>query len=209
MTLAPGHRFHGFHSHTWSSAQDANATIKRQLTRLLEHVHLFLDVDDLDDIARLDEYIAQSQLMMLYVSRGYFTSAACQAEMMSMVKWGKPFLLIHESDPKNGGKPWDEFVQECPEQLNATGIFGRLPPEYLQGIQDSGILEGGQADPGHWKRDGWFKASMRPDAPTVAYTLRLKEQILGRHHTPVVWHRIPDFQIVSLKGIAQALLQTS
>ena len=104
------------------------ATIKRQLQLVLPGTRAFLDVDDLDDIMRLDEYIAQSALLLLFVSANYFGSRACQAEIKSTLKWHTPIVLLHEADPNHGGKPWAEFEAECPETLEAEGH--PAPPGY-------------------------------------------------------------------------------
>ena len=44
LTLQRSQRFHVFLSHTWSSAQDQNAVLKRQLLQLLPGCKAFLDV---------------------------------------------------------------------------------------------------------------------------------------------------------------------
>ena len=44
LTLQKGQKWHLFLSHTWSTGQDANATIKRQLQRVLLGSSVFLDV---------------------------------------------------------------------------------------------------------------------------------------------------------------------
>ena len=56
LTLRKGQRYHLFNSHIWSTGQDAVATIKRQLQRLVPGVRIFLDVDDLDsdDLERIN-----------------------------------------------------------------------------------------------------------------------------------------------------------
>ena len=48
LSLGQGQQWHLFLSHIWSTGQDANATIKRQLCLLLPGVSIFLDVDDLE-----------------------------------------------------------------------------------------------------------------------------------------------------------------
>ena len=48
LSLGQGQQWHLFLSHIWSTGQDANATIKRQLCMLLLGVLIFLDVDDLE-----------------------------------------------------------------------------------------------------------------------------------------------------------------
>ena len=41
----------------WGTGQDQCATIKRQLCALLPGVSIFLDVDDLESIDALEEYV--------------------------------------------------------------------------------------------------------------------------------------------------------
>ena len=43
-------------------------------------VSVFLDVDDLEDIGALEEYIEKSQSIMIFVSKGYFLSKNCLRE---------------------------------------------------------------------------------------------------------------------------------
>ena len=83
----------------WSTGQDQCATIKRQLSLLLPGVSVFLDVgtmqlkpmpdpldlstlrgprylqvDDLESIDALEEYVDGSQVIQIFVSKGYFLS---------------------------------------------------------------------------------------------------------------------------------------
>ena len=68
------------------------------------------------------------------------------AQKAAARKEGKPLCLVHEADPHRGGKPWDQFVEECPEQLSASALFGKLPAEYID--------DAGQPSVARWKRDG-------------------------------------------------------
>ena len=54
LKLDASHRYHLFLSHVWSSGQDQMATVKRELQLLLYGVSVFLDVDDLEEIGKLD-----------------------------------------------------------------------------------------------------------------------------------------------------------
>ena len=83
---------------------------------LLPGSRAFLDLDDLDDIERLDEYVATSGLVILVASADYFTSRACQNEIRSAHKWRKQPQLVHEADRRCGGKPWHELIAECPHR---------------------------------------------------------------------------------------------
>ena len=54
LKLDASHRYHLFLSHVWSSGQDQMATVKQELQLLLYGVSVFLDVDDLEEIGKLD-----------------------------------------------------------------------------------------------------------------------------------------------------------
>ena len=148
LSLAKGSIWHMFLSHIWGTGQDQCATIKRQLCLLLPDVRIFLDVDDLDDIGALEEYIGASQVIMIFVSKGYFKSRNCLREAHGTVERAKPIALVY--DPVKGGEKLDVLRDaECPEELR-TPIFG------------------------------------------------------GRD--VIEWHRIKDFQLVSLRLLAEQLL---
>ena len=163
---------------------------------MLPLIKVFLDVDDLDHIDNLDEHIACSTVLLFFVSKGYFTSYSCQNEIKSTLKWRRPFFLVHESDPKNGGKPWAELVAECPTELEAVGIFGALPNEYID--------IAGSADLSKWRSDGRFEEGAA--APTQSVTYRFAQRVVqGRE--PIMWHRIPDFQELALKQMGEHVVR--
>ena len=60
MSLAEGMRWHVFLSHIWYSGQDSVTLIKQQCHKLVPGLRVFQDIDDLDDIGRLEEYIGAS-----------------------------------------------------------------------------------------------------------------------------------------------------
>merc|ERR1712232_1280072 len=95
IQLAEGFVFHTFISHVWSSAQDQAAVIKRQMVLLLPGIRVFLDVDDLDELSKLEEYIAQTSVVCLFISRGYFLSRNCMREVAACADQRKPAVLIH------------------------------------------------------------------------------------------------------------------
>ena len=81
LPLADGHRWHMFLSHIWATGQDQCATIRRQLRIMLPGASVFLDVDDLKSIDALEEYVAQSSVVMIFASAGYFLSKNCMREV--------------------------------------------------------------------------------------------------------------------------------
>ena len=139
-----------FNSRIWSTGQDAVAVIKKNLMLLLPGVQVFLDVDDLEEIGALEEYIKRSQAILFFLSKGYFRSKNCLREVRSALQLKKPIILVQEADPGKGG----------------------------------GLLEELRAD---------SPADLQPAIFDVGWPL-------------VVWHRIVEFQYVSLKMISEALL---
>ena len=49
---------------------------------------VFLDVDDLEDIGALEEYIEKTGRIMIFVSKGYFKSKNCLREVRATLNPG-------------------------------------------------------------------------------------------------------------------------
>ncbi|KAL1520403.1 hypothetical protein AB1Y20_021989 [Prymnesium parvum] len=109
--------WHVFLSHVWSSGQDQMAVLKRRLVQLLPGWKCFLDVDDLDDISRLEAYIDRSGSVLFFISAGYFQSKNCLREVRRAVDTDKTCILLLETDEKKGGLTLDAAQHECPEAL--------------------------------------------------------------------------------------------
>ena len=75
---------------------------------------------DLESIDALEEYIDASQVIMIFVSKGYFGSKNCLREARTAVQKTKPLALVH--DPVRGGATLEAIKEdECPVELQ--GIF--------------------------------------------------------------------------------------
>ena len=148
QTLEPGKLWHTFLSHIWGTGQDQCATIKRQLCLLMPKISVFLDVDDLEDIGALEEYIDRSQVILIFVSKGYFKSGNCLREARHAVAQVKPLTLVRDGDRAQMALA-DIKRGECPDDLLRPIFDGRE------------VIE---------------------------------------------WHRMKDFQLVSLKMIAEQIL---
>ena len=55
-----------------------------------------MQVDDLDDIAKLETYVEASAAILIFVSRGYFGSANCRREYSTCVTKLKSIVLVYE-----------------------------------------------------------------------------------------------------------------
>jgi len=128
LTLESPLRFHLFLSHTWSSGQDQVAVIKRQLQLLLPGVQIFLDVDDLEEIGRLEDYVDASHAILCFLSRGYFFSANCLRELDEARRLSKQLILVHEANPQRGGVGLDVLRTDCDAKgRDAAELFDGRP----------------------------------------------------------------------------------
>ena len=50
------------------------SVVKQRLKSLLPDIRIFLDVDDLEEINLLEEYVDQSGCVLVFLSRGYFVT---------------------------------------------------------------------------------------------------------------------------------------
>ena len=147
LPLTMGHLWHLLLSHIWGTGQDQCATIKRQLRILVPSASVFLDVDDLQSIDELEEYISRSAMIMIFITKGYFFSkskilplcrrrphttrtlantlgcapADCLRELQATVDQKK--LLCLAFDPVRGGAPLPDLEAECPAHLQHA-VFG-------------------------------------------------------------------------------------
>ena len=155
VELVHGKWHHLFLSHHWDN-QDAVAAVKRQLELLLPGVKIFLDVDNLESIDKLEEYVQGSAAVLVFLgSPSYFASRNCLREVAAASDHKLPLVRLHESDSSKHTASLDELVIKCPSE-HADFIFP-------QGEE-----------------------------------------------TPVVsWHRLREFQLVSLAQIAEQMLRAS
>ena len=72
-------------------------------------------VDDLKE-GRGAEYVDKSQMVLIFVSDGYFESQNCMRELLRAVFDEKPIIALTETDAKHGGLTRDEVRV----QLEAT-----------------------------------------------------------------------------------------
>lgn len=128
LSLLEGHRYHLFLSHTWNTAQDQVHLIKRRLGVLMPKMVVFLDVDDLKDMADLEREVTASTVIPLFLSHGYFDSRACQTEYETTCRLQKPLVCVHEVDRVHGGSPLSELKATCPTPLPHTTAAVHLPP---------------------------------------------------------------------------------
>ena len=80
---------------------------------------------DLDDIGNLETHITATQCMLLFLSRGYFSSVNVLREVKATVVQEKKVTLVHEVDTNKGGAPIADMKAQCPNELR-EGVFGAV-----------------------------------------------------------------------------------
>ena len=119
----------------WSTGQDQCAVIKRSIQHLLPAVSVFLDVDDLEEIGKLESYIDGSASVLIFLSKGYFASRNCIREAKQTVAKKIPIVLVHEADPAKGGLTLEQSRAECPVLLR-DGVFTvRVDNVFVQNVE--------------------------------------------------------------------------
>ena len=82
-------------------------------------------MDDLQEIGALEQYVAASQCMLVFLSKGYFHSANCRRELTCATRQEKlALVLVHEADESKGGALLDTLRNDCTsQQCDTQAIF--------------------------------------------------------------------------------------
>jgi len=104
--------YHLFLSHVWGTGQDQMRIVKQRLLEMMPGLSVFLDVDDLEDIANLGSYIERTDTVLIFCSKGYFQSKNCMIEMTSTVTQGKPILALMDPEANHGGLNTEEVHKQ-------------------------------------------------------------------------------------------------
>jgi len=193
--LTPVHGYHVFLSHVWVSGQDQMRILKQRLLAMMPEVRVFLDVDDLRS-GRGDEDIDRSNIVLVFISSGYFSSQNCMRELLRAFATGKPIITVCETSANKGALTREEVMASLRiADRRYTEVWGdsilaeeartwlETPDELCPaGIALCKAIAGGQ--------------SVAGDLDAVLYGE------LG----PIEWTRVDAFQNVTLRLIAERIL---
>jgi len=140
LSFVRGHDYHLFLSHVWSTGQDSNATIKRQLQLLLDDVRVFLDVDDLKDIGDLEKYIERTDVIQIFLSKGYFGSRNCLREVSATLEKGRPYIFVQEIDAAKGGGSLEALKLELTDVDQRRRLFDGRSATHWYRIQEFQVV---------------------------------------------------------------------
>lgn len=119
VTLPPATEggFHIFLSHVWGTGQDQMRVVKQRLAELLPDARVFLDVDDLTAIGDLEDIITSSSTVLVFCTRGYFSSRNCMRELVAAASQRKPIIALVETEVSHGALTTAQVYDE----LQAVG----------------------------------------------------------------------------------------
>ena len=120
--------FHAFISHSWGTGQDQTHTLVRQMQLLLPGVRIWLDVDCLSDLGRLEESVADAMAFLVFLSVGYFKSPNCRRELYAALASDRPFIPVYEADTAKGGASLAVLMDEC--RANCVDVAPAAYPSY-------------------------------------------------------------------------------
>ena len=211
-------RWHIFLSHVWMTGQDQVRVIKQLLKEVLPGVRVFLDVDDLADISRLEEEINASQAICVFVSRGYFESKNCLRELVSG--------LDREREQKKGRRRSSLFGRTtardsvffvCESERDKGAItesmaMAELDSSYRKGVSKWNAhvqalikAERNDLEPPLW--EGWPLPYRRSRADVERFRW-IKESVRAKMaQGAIMWYRVHAYQQVSLLQIASHLIK--
>jgi hypothetical protein len=211
-------RFHLFLSHAWASGQDQVLSIKKELLLIVPTLKIWLDVENLANIAGLEDNITNIDMTLLYMSKGYFKSWNCLREVRQATfvhcstgpgatdgnrSVAASAIAQHRLDIGiPAGASSLILVRETSEDLH-----GGLPLAQLLGSSD-----GDQQCP---ENIGCSEhvTTYDPDCSLCCECpLNIREVLRAHADGPggvIDWIRFKDFKMVSLRQIVQQMLVAS
>jgi hypothetical protein len=134
-------RFHCFISHCWASGQADARSMKASLTNFVRDLHVFLDVDDLDDIGNLETFVDASHVLVVLLSGSvddtgsersdYFNSHNCLRELQRAIESKLEILFVYEPKAAGEGCTMETHLATCPEgEMRDTLAKGYIVPWY-------------------------------------------------------------------------------
>ena len=145
-------------------------------------------VDDLKDIGALEDYIQRSQVILFFLSRGYFRSQA----------------RSRRRPVPPSGSFGSQRTRVCCNPRHSPRLTARLPARHQNCLreirssleQSKPLVLVQEADPA---KGGGTLTALRAECPE-----ELQPDIFDKDWPLTIWYRIEEFQLVSLKIIAEA-----
>ena len=129
---------------------------------------------DLEEIGDLEGYIQRTTIILIYCSKGYFTSKNCMRELVASKAMQKPIIALIDPDESRGGLSLEAVKTQLLEANDLCVKWGFRREGQEAGPSDGLIWPGGEALYGHlfadsaieWNRIGHFQDVRREGGQT-------------------------------------------
>jgi len=122
MVMTKNEDFHMFVSHVWKTGQDKAHNFVRILKLYFKGIHIWLDVDFLENVGGLEDSVGKATSFVLFYSLGYFKSVNCRREVVEAVRQGKPTIVVYTGDIRT----IDILKEECMMCLSKDEDPGKI-----------------------------------------------------------------------------------
>ena len=192
-TLDDPQAFHLFLSHAWPAAQDRMRIIKERLLECLPSCRTFLDVDDLKSGSGTAE-VDKSTCILVFCTAQYFEKKNSLKELYRAVVQRIHILAMLEPDATQEGGLDQKAVEA--RITNAKIEAFKLPEKWAEWGEDDELIKD---EHGHLAADA-------PPGSCVAFdfaprAVQVRTALFST--PPVEWNRLPHFQDVTIRLIAQ------
>jgi hypothetical protein len=209
-------RFHLFLSHAWASGQDQVLSIKKELLLIVPTLKIWLDVENLADIAGLEDNITNIDMTRLFMSKGYFKSWNCLREV-------RHATLVHcSTGPRAIASAAVSAIAQHRSDIGIQGggsslILVRETSDDLHGgialAQLLGSSDGEEQCPEKIGCGNNHVMKFDPDcAQCLECPINIRAELqahAGGQGGVIDWIRFKDFKMVSLRQIVQQMLVAS
>jgi hypothetical protein len=173
--------FHLFLSHAWPAAQDRMRIVKERFGEALPSARVFLDVDDLKSGSGTAE-VDKSECILVFTTTSYFTKKNSMKELYRAVVQRRPILAMLEPDTTQEGGLTQATITEMLTSEKLDGVkFDWLKKQYNKWADENALAPNA--------------FDHAPSGAEVAASLFSVE--------PVEWNRLPHFQDVTIRLIAE------
>jgi len=176
--LSDPQAFHLFLSHAWPAAQDRMRIVKARFLECLPSCKTFLDVDDLKSGSGTAE-VDKSECILVFCTSQYFEKKNSLKELYRAVVQRRSILAMLEPDASQEGG------------LNQADVEALITNAKLDKFKL-------RKKWGEWRDEGELVSSAFVHAPDEA---EVRAALFAT--TPVEWNRLPHFQDVTIRLIAQ------
>jgi hypothetical protein len=174
--------------------------LKKELSLLVPSLKIFLDIENLTAINDLEAIIDKSEVILIFLSTGYFSRWNCLREARQTLVAKKPTILLREIALMHGGGDESLMMHEFSSQLNQT-----LHNSFDEAHEIPGVADIKEALITNIKEHGlvlWHRIVSFKQATLKMIVSRMLQQDQVRNHLVIAGEvRLEDAKPPPLQGV--------